>query len=253
MKFSNEILMAYADGELDAALRVQIETEMARDPELAHAVGIQIQQREALQAKLHAAFDGALQKDVPERLIAATESTPSIASSPVVDLSVRRTEERLRAPRRWAWPQWAAIAASLLLGVFVGRAGLIGGDEPFIAGQGRMLAHGALATALTEHTGGSTDPETDIQVGMSYLAKSGDYCRTFTLKHEQALAGLACRRDSQWTIDALMSTNTDASGGYRMAGAAIPAAILGIVEETMTGEPLDAEQEEEARSRGWRR
>jgi anti-sigma factor RsiW len=45
MKFSNEILMAYADGELDAALRAQIETEMKRDPELARAVGIQIPQR----------------------------------------------------------------------------------------------------------------------------------------------------------------------------------------------------------------
>jgi hypothetical protein len=55
---------------------------------------------------------------VPERLIAATQSTPSIASARVVDLAIRRAEERQRAPRRWAWPQWAAIAASLLLGAW---------------------------------------------------------------------------------------------------------------------------------------
>jgi anti-sigma factor RsiW len=45
MKFSNEILMAYADGELDAALRAQIETEMKRDPELARAAGFGCRQR----------------------------------------------------------------------------------------------------------------------------------------------------------------------------------------------------------------
>jgi hypothetical protein len=56
--------------------------------------------------------------------------------------------------------------------------GLIGGDDPFIVEQGRMLAHGALAKALTELTGGGIDPEEDIQVGISYLAKSGDYCRS---------------------------------------------------------------------------
>lgn len=251
MKFSNEILMAYADGELDAALRAQIEMEMERDPALADAVRIQIRQREELQAKLRTAFNSALQEGVPERLIAATEATPSITSSTVAELALRRAEKPLRASHRWTWPQWAAIAASLLLGVFAGRATLFGSDEPFVAGQGRMLAHGALDSALTEQSSGSIDPETDIQVGVSYFAKGGHYCRTFTFKDEQALAGIACRRDSQWAIDVLMRTNVDASGAYRMAGGTVPPLILSMVEDTIAGEPLDAEQESEARAHGW--
>ena len=35
MKFSDETLMAYADGELDAATRAAIEDEMAHDPQIA--------------------------------------------------------------------------------------------------------------------------------------------------------------------------------------------------------------------------
>ena len=114
-----------------------------------------------------------------------------------------------------------------------------------------MLARGTLETALTEQRGGSTNRETRIELGVSYLAKNGEYCRTFTLKDAQALAGLACRRDSQWTIDALTRTKPDASGAYRMAGAAVPALILGVVEDTIAGDPLDAEQETDARERGW--
>jgi hypothetical protein len=257
MKWATETLMAYADGELDAATRAQIEADMEQDAELADAVAAQLEQREALQAKLRAAFNDALQEDVPDRLIAATEATPPIAGPEVIDLARRRVERESRTERRWSWPQWSAvggaIAASVLLGVIVGRVTLTGGEDPFVTQQGRMLAQGALDSALTEQAGGSTDRETGIQLGVSYLAKNGDYCRTFTLKDEQPLAGLACRRNSQWTIDALARTRADASGPYRMAGAEVPALILGLVEDTIAGDPLDAEQEAEARQRGWER
>lgn len=253
MNFSTETLTAYADGALDGQTRAEIEAAMRDDPQLADAVALQIEQREALQAKLRAAFNDALQADVPARLLDAVEATPAPASSDVIDLPRRRAERQARAAQRWSWPQWGAIAATLLLGVIVGRIGSMGGEDAFVAEHGRMLARGALDSALSEQSGGAIDRETGIQIGVSYLAKNGDYCRTFTLKDEQTLAGLACRRDARWTIDALTRTKADASGAYRMAGAAVPALILGLVEDTIAGDPLDSEQEIEARERGWER
>ncbi len=253
MKFSTETLMAYADGELDAQTRAEIEAAMRDDAALADVVALHAEQREALQAKLRAAFNGALQEDIPARLLDAVEATPAARTPDVIDLSLRRADQQTRAGRSWSWPLWGAIAATLLLGVMVGRLTSTGGEDPFVAEHGRMLARGALDTALSEQSSGATDRATGIQIGVSYLAKNGDYCRTFTLKDEQVLAGLACRREARWTIDALTRTKADASGAYRMAGAAVPALILGLVEDTIAGEPLDAEQEAEARGRGWER
>jgi hypothetical protein len=253
MRFSEETLMAYADGELDADTRAAVEAAMAEDADLADAVALQIENRQALLAKLHAAFDGALSEELPARLLNAAQAQPAITSpTPVADLSAAREAKRA-ARARWSLPQWGAIAASLIVGVIIGGVALNRDDAPFVVEQGRMTARAELDAALSTQTGGAIDRETGIQIGVSYLAKNGDYCRTFTLKDGRVLAGLACRRNSQWSIDALTPTKADASGTYRMANANVPALILGLVEDTIAGDPLDAEQEAEARERGWQR
>lgn len=248
MTFSTETLMAYADGELDADTHAAVDAAMAEDPEVAAAVTAQINERDALQAKLHAAFDGALTEPIPARLTEATQADPS-----VIAIANARTARRTELSRRWSLPQWGAIAATLLLGVVAGRVAFNREPELILAEQGRMTAHGDLSEALSQQTGGAVDRATGIKVGVSYLAKSGEYCRTFTVSKQHVLAGLACQRDAQWTIDALTRANGGSTGAYRMAGVEVPALILGIVENTISGEPLDAEQEAEARARSWKR
>jgi hypothetical protein len=278
MRFSEETLMAYADGELDADTRAAVEAAMAEDADLADAVALQIENRHALQAKLHAAFDGALNEALPMRLLDAAQAPPDGAplsrarrsddepgipadagihpalpsAASVTDLSATR-EAKQATRTRWSAPQWGAIAASLIVGVIVGGTVPNRDDTAFVIERGRMTARAELDTALSTQAGGAIDRDTGIQIGVSYLAKNGDYCRTFTLKDGQVLAGLACRRNSQWSIDALTPTKADASGTYRMANANVPALILGLVEDTIAGDPLDAEQEAYARNRGWQR
>jgi hypothetical protein len=255
MRFSDETLMAYADGELDAETRAAVDAAMANDPDLADAIALTIENRHALQAKLHGAFDGALTEEVPARLVSAAQKVivPAPAPAPVADLATAREAARASTTARWSLPQWGAIAASLVVGVLVGRVAFDRGKEPFVLDQGRMTAQAALDSALSSQAGGAVNRETGIQIGVSYLAKSGEYCRTFIVRDTQALGGLACRRNQRWAIDALTPTKADASGAYRMAGAAVPALILGLVEDTIAGDPLDAEQEAEARERQWQR
>jgi hypothetical protein len=250
MRFSEETLMAYADRELDGEMRARVDAAIADDSDLADAVALQIENRQALSLKLHAAFDEALQEQVPDRLVKAADSSTG-DNSFVADVPGAGPDEA-SASRR-AVRQWSVIGGSLVIGALFGHFVLDGDRGPIMTEGGRMTAHGELSDALSQQSGGALDRNTGIQIGVSYLAKTSEYCRTFMMKSEGMLAGLACRRQNAWAIDALTRTNANASGAYRMAGAAIPALLLGIVESTIAGNPLDAEQEAEARERGWQR
>ena len=67
MRFSEETLMAYADGELDLVTRAEIEAAMAQDPEVARAV----ERHRLMAAQVRTAYDGVLEEPVPERLASA--------------------------------------------------------------------------------------------------------------------------------------------------------------------------------------
>ena len=56
MKYDDETLMAYADGELDAAQRAQIDAAIAQDPGLA----LRVQEHKALRARMTGAFSRVL-------------------------------------------------------------------------------------------------------------------------------------------------------------------------------------------------
>jgi hypothetical protein len=237
MRFSDETLMAYADGELDPQERAAIEEAMRDDPAIANAVA----DHRALRADVAAAFAGILDEPVPARL---QPSAP--ASTPVLSLDAARAERAAaKARRTWSWPEWGALAAMLVVGVLAGKA--LPGGAPAIAGNGgQVVAQGELASALDRQVGGQGGGT--VKVGVSFAARDGDYCRTFVMGTS---AGLACRAGGQWKIPVLSETAPEAAGGYRQAGSALPAAVLDAVDERIAGKPLDAAGEEAARSHGW--
>jgi hypothetical protein len=229
MTYSDDTLMAYADGELEAAERAAIEQAMRTDPAIAAAV----ERHRALRADVAAAFAGILDEPVPARLR---------PPAPVVSLAVERDKRR-----RWSWPEWGALAATLVVGVLAGRM-IPGGGGPAIAGNGnQVLAQGELAAALDRQVGGKA--EGAVKVGVSFAARDGAYCRGFVMG---ASAGLACREGGQWKIPVLAEAEKEAAGGYRQAGSALPPAVLDAIDARIAGKPLDAAGEEAARARGWR-
>ena len=104
MKFSEETLMAYADNELDAKTRAAVEEAMATDPEVARKIA----QHKALRGKVRLAFNNVVHEPTPQRLIDAARGVPAVRREGNV-IPLRR-----KAPASRAWPQWAAIAASLV-------------------------------------------------------------------------------------------------------------------------------------------
>jgi hypothetical protein len=255
MKFSTTILMAYADGELDAATRLAVEAEMAVDPQIAQ----EIARHRELQAKLHSAFGGVLTEEVPDHLLStartAPAGNPAGRNAKIADLAsarATRQDAQIALRRRWSWPEWGAMAASLLIGVIVARAPWsTGSADAIVAENGRVIAAGALASALTRQPGGTQD--SPVQIGVSFRAKSGEYCRTFAVREGNALAGFACREAEDWRVRALAQSESGGSTTeYRMAGTAIPPIIVQAVEDTMEGDALDAAAEAAALAKGWK-
>ncbi len=252
MKLSDEILMAYVDGEVDDETRAAVEAAMQADVNVAQRVARQ----QALRQQLRAEFDGVLNEPVPERLTRAARTAPAASTTAsVTDLSRARNEKRDRTPRRWSLPQWSAMAASLVLGVFVGHAMLRSpASSPIVARDGRLVAQDSLAEALSNQLASDQAAKAPVQVGLSFRSKTGEFCRTFVLRGGEGLAGLACREGEIWQIEAAVPNEALATDNdnYQMAGAKLPLAVLQAVEGRSDGEPLDADGEAAARQKGWR-
>jgi hypothetical protein len=244
MTISEDTLLAYVDGELDAAAREEVEAAIAADPQLAQRV----QQEQGLRDMLRAAYDPALAEPMPARLLAAARGAPPAAK--VVDLAAERASRKAAATptRAWVggWPQWGAMAACLVVGVFVGRSALIAPAGDAVATRGGpMVARGELASAQSA--------DAPVQIGLSFVSRGDEYCRTFLLRQGSA-AGLACRHGDDWQLRvwAQDSAASAAAGGLRMAASATPPAVLRAVDEQIQGSALDAEAERAALQRGWR-
>lgn len=238
MSVSDEKLMAYADGELSEAERAEVEAALAADAGLRE----KLEAHKRMQARFASSFDPILEEPVPDRLLAAARG--ETRSAGVVDLSARRAQRAERP--RWSVREWGAMAASLLLGVFVSVA-LLRGEGPIAATSEGLVARGELARALDMQL--AADEGGTVRIGLSFENRDGAYCRTFALQ-ENEVAGLACRADAGWDI--AMTAQGARGGEVRTAGSDTPAEIIAAVEAMIAGETLDAEAEAAARDAGWR-
>src|SRR6202795_5080869 len=193
MTISDETLMAYADGELDPAARAAVDSAMREDPQLEKRVA----QHRALRHRVHAAYSAELSEGVPERLLRAARGGMS-APGNIVNLrdareSIPRGASHAR-PVRSQWRTSMAIAASVIGGVGLGY--LMWGQSQYSlqrSAGGALVAGGQLAKALSMQLAAEQSPASAVQIGLSFLAKSGDYCRTFALSGTVSPSGLACR------------------------------------------------------------
>lgn len=244
MNIADEDLMAYADGELDAEQRDAIEAALAVDAALRTRVAALRAQRE----QVAAAYADALDEPVPDRLRAPLESQPK---RPAV---VHFAAARARSPQRagdggLSWKHWGGMAAGVLLGTLLGLQFAPRGDGDALFGErgGRMVAGGALAQALNAQL--AADAPATVAVQLSFVDKSGRYCRTFS---SNRVAGLACRDAEQWAVQVASAASSDGAPAMRQAASSLPRAVLDAVDERIASNALNAEQERAARARDWK-
>lgn len=255
MKISPDTLMAYADGELDAATRAAVALAVAADPALA----AQVAAHQAMRVRVRAAFDAELSEPLSQRLRQAAQFA---ATAEVVDLAERRAAQAVVPPLAVAreragsgWLAWGGMAAGLMVGVLLGRLELPGSDlapTTVSSGTSGVLVSTGLAEALGTQLA-SAPTEGAVAVRLSFIDRDGRYCRAFELTGQ---AGLACRSGDGWMVQALVASTQSslgAEGGLRQAASPLPPALLSEIDQRIAGDPLDAGAEQKARSRGWQR
>jgi hypothetical protein len=244
VNISDEQLDAYVDGELPDAQRALVAEAIARDGNLAQRVARQ----DALRQRLRASFDAVLQEPVPDRLLGLVKGTKSEAVASVTNLTAAREKRRPALG-------WYAIAASILVGSIAGllTAQWHAGTDLTTFQDGRLVAHGALATALDQQLASAIPADASVHVGLSFKSRSGRYCRTFDIVGAEGSAGLACYDQQHWRVVTLIGkpAKQGADPVYRMAGSDIPPLLMQSVSENISGEPLDAQAEMRARDSGW--
>jgi hypothetical protein len=259
MTFSDETLIAYADGELDDALRLAVESAMRRDSSIARRV-----------ARLRAARDEVYAEQAPSGV--ELGSHPRHAK--VVQLAAVRAQRaaqqqaaRKAARHQWGWLEWSALALVMVLGLAAGKFGLARWQpgwfsEPAVAPttvasrNGMLVAQGRLANALSLQMGGAAPSEGEVRVGLSFLSNEGGYCRSFTLVGlSQDLVGIACRVSDEWRIPVLVQNARPlpAPGAYGLGGTEMPTALLEAIDQRIVGGMLDTRAELEALRRNWQR
>jgi len=240
MTIDPELLAAYADGELGPAEAAQVEAAIAADPALAD----QVAAHRRLRATLSDHFAPIVDMPVPERLTAMLAPKDNVVS--LASVRAAREEERARRAAPSRWMMGGALAASLVLGLFVG--GQFPGGGPIVSRDGQLVASGALDKALTTQLA-SAQNGASTRILVSFKTGDGRYCRGF---ESGTTAGIACRDADRWTIlRSQASGPMAASGGYRQAGSA-DADIMAAAQTMAAGPALDAGAEKAARDTGWR-
>lgn len=232
MRVDDDILMALVDGELDELTRTRAERAIAEDPELQ----ARLEQQLRLRATLAAHYGPVAEESLPDRLVAMLDGN-------VVDFAAARPAR----PARPLWQQFAALAATLVLGLAVGL-GLSGPGGTVGVEDGVIVAQGDLAEALETQLASTQPPGAVTRIGVTFHRADGRPCRTFD---SGLTAGLACRDGAGWQLIMTASGTGAPRSDYRQAGSANPL-VLQAAQELMAGAPLDEAAERQARDSGWR-
>lgn len=236
MSVTEEMLAAYADGELGAAEQAQVELAIERDP----ALGRKVAAHRALKAMLTAHYAPIEQEPVPSglaSLLAPQSQGSGRHEAEVVSLAAARQKRGLApALRRWAPIAGPALAASLVLAVL----------QPWQGGAPRGYAQGELAAALDMQLAATQAENAPTRILISFERGSGDLCRAW---RGADTGGIACRDTTGWKIERQIALGEVPAGQFRQAGS--EADLLAAAQEMAAGGALDAEGERAARARGW--
>jgi anti-sigma factor RsiW len=148
---------AWLDDELEGEAEARVAAQVAASPELS----ARAEEHRRLGAGLRAAFDP---------VMAESSTLPRFQTAPVIDLGAEAV--RKDGHRQFGIPQWAAMAATLALGLVVGN---IVGDRPGAPVQNRdgsLVAAASLDRALDEQLA-SNGPSNDIRLGLTFRNRNG--------------------------------------------------------------------------------
>ncbi len=265
MKIDDEMLVAYADGELDQAQRNMVDDALAQD--------------EALQARLaalthagdltRALYQEKAEEPVPAALIESIFGTDEVADERLAASTERESDDNAPGWRErlmdWlAVPAPAFVAASVTLVVVGGIIGYGLQDDSTIDGQfvtaGPVSPESTLYTQLETAASGSVVDDNGTRIELvATFADSDRVCREYTAQRKEPVlkfhSAIACRgAAATWEVAFAVEDylDHDANDGfYETASDKLHEAIDSYLAEHIDVAPLDEASEKALLQNGW--
>jgi negative regulator of sigma E activity len=229
----DEMLMAYADGELDAVNAAVVEAEIAKDEHLRETVRLFRESRRLAEA----AFASAEEEPVPPALEAAIRAAARRARTAKVIPFPLKLE--LVSWTRRALPLAAAIALAIGLGS---------------AWWHYRSSGDSLASVLDSTPSGQSVQLADATVTPTATFRDGKarWCRQFQRAGSNPGGGIACRQpDGSWAIEAMVAADVADARDYAPAGGD-ESPLDPFLTRLGAGQPVSPEMERQALADGWR-
>ena len=267
-EFTDEMLMAYVDGEIDAKDRERLSEQLAHDTELQH----RLEAFSATGRSLGRHYDDVLNEPVPPHLLDLVRNA-DVGTRPTSFM--QRIAARLGGGGAFTTPRFglaaASAAAALVVGIGLGTWFRDGPVTP-AASQFALLsiennhlwARGALEDAL-ERVGSGQSKSWEEASGaagnivpvLTFKDRAGQFCREYAVtgSPEASAVGIACRRDTgKWSIEIHTAQPADATGAdtFRPASSGGIERLNALMTEMSDGDPLTLDQEEAAIRNEWR-
>lgn len=269
MQVPDELLMAYADGELTVDEQNELELLLRQDPALRARLEPFVETR----MRLSYAFDQVLHDPVPDRLVATIAmagARPRQSAQAAAPTLAERIRDAVNGVLTATFPNGftpnaaAAVASLLLVGGVTGwiAARSVGPSGMVAVTEDRIIASGALAQALETlpsalPTVSNARDEARATPVLTFKSHSDGVCREYRVSTPASTpdyAGLACRgTDGTWRIALHTETRklVAGAGAYQTATAENVAAVDALTESLITGEAFGREEEAALLANGW--
>jgi hypothetical protein len=238
LHLTDEILMAFADGELDEPVAAAVARVMAQDHVVAKKI-IDFQQSRRLTRSV---FASTLSTDVPVELQAAISAQIQAfeAGSSEREKSKLPEAKSVRFRRSYGFTKVALAASLAAVGVAIGY--FLGSHARLEGGEMARLEDPLIRQELSRL---ETGREVEMGIGRfrvvsTYRLADGSLCREFRLRSASSTANaVACRAD-EWTVTFAL---TEPAGGAEYMPSSGGDLMEIYLQHLGAGEPLDRESE----------
>jgi hypothetical protein len=248
-KISDEMIMAYVDGELEGAQAESVRQALAQDPELARRAEIFSESAAVLRV-----FDVPLDEEVPEQLLETVRTVPAGSWSSRLSARAGRLFAGL-GPR----PVPAlAVVLILVLGGWLAYQGL---HEPGVQGYPSFIAGQSLSHILETVPSGqeaSADNRVTVMPVLTFAGENGTFCRRFDVRRagEVLGSGIGCRTGPEkWKVLSYQGQEQEEGSpvrqGYELAGS--EDSLDRFMEDHRQGPILSIQEERDLLQRRWKR
>lgn len=244
MIYSDDVLMAYADGELPPDQMTAIAAAEQADAAIAARIALFTQSRHAVSAAF--AVSPAQGSDPMAALVRRLDqaTAPPAEASNVVTLQPRRPVLSRTILSRPV-PLWQ-LSAAASLAFAVGLSFALSGAEPATTDIAHLVIgpSDSLARALDTVPAGvrQTVALGEVEVIGSFTTADGEFCREFELDaaDNRTVVSVACRDQDAWDLRLAVAAASDASG---YAPASSLDALDAWLDATDASEPMSTEEE----------